>query len=149
MIKEIVETITGQLAASHSFIFVTDEGEANLDYDNATFPAVVLFLERNFTLTTLSSGLVQYSYNNLQIAFINEVQIDSTADQKYLIQTAETQAANQFLNYLKERSEWQLVPGNLEQGVSLTALTEDFDDNITGVLLNFSALTLQGSNVCT
>ena len=148
MIKAIVEAINGDLNTAHTFVFVTDKGEANLVFDAVTFPATILYLDRSLELITKNSGLVQYRYSRLEIAFMAEIDIDSTADEIYTKQLLEIAAANQFMNLMKDRAEWQKVAFNTELAAQIQPLAEDFDDSVTGVTLTFTNLVLQGSNVC-
>lgn len=148
MIKEIIETLNASLNTTHEFVFVTDRGEANLLFADVTFPATVLYLERDIELRTLQSGLARYRYSRLEIAFLNLVDVDSTADQIYTIQQAEINAANQMLNLIKSRPEWELVPNNTEQAGNVVPLPDQFDASVCGCILRFTNLVLQGSNVC-
>ena len=148
MIKSIVETINSSLNTAHTFVFVTDKGEANLSFDNTTFPATVLYLDRSLELITKNNGLVQYRYSRLEVAFMEEIDIDSTADQIYTKQLLEIAAANQFMNLMKDRIEWQRIAGNTELTAAIQPLAEGFDDSVTGVTLIFNNLVLQGANVC-
>lgn len=148
MIKEIIETLNSSLNTAHEFVFVTDRVEANLLFSDVAFPATVLYLDREIEMRVLSAGLVHYRYSRLEIAFLNLVDIDSTADQIYTKQQAEINAANQMINLIETREEWKLVGTNTEQTANILPLPDQFDASVCGCVLRFSNLVLQGSNVC-
>lgn len=148
MIKDIIETLNGSLTTAHTFVVVNEEFEANQLFDDLTFPATVLFLQQNYSSNVTQSGLNQVSYSNLQIAFLNEVIIDATGEQTDIVLEAERNAATQMINLMKTRSEWLNVSTNTNQPATINNLVEGYDDNVAGVVLNFTNLVLQYSNVC-